>query len=440
MHEWTILTEGYPPHSGGKVTIIKSKRHHAVRLVKSLGALAATPIVLFLMLYLIFVIGYIAGVSSRGFGDLMNLVLNMPNTWRLLGIFAGCLLLASLIPRIARSLKVVLFGEKFIFDSEQGILLKDNRIIVQFNEVKRLEVKVSAGEMSNDYQLAVRLNNKGKVVIADSTNLEAIRELTREIVSVTDFRTVRIKPGLWPRTQAGHTDRWSVEHRSGEADEVGSHSGFRKTRPYLTFQLVTQHKLENVVKHRYASQIAALEKLGFGDLCIYVETAAPFSLVLAFPIVVMMLANREIIRIRGLLRFSIAHALLALEEYGAMAWVSAQGICFETNFTDGTWVRSTPRSSEDIGHRIVVHKYPSRSTARDAWNFHQDKVDKLVLQGRRLNTNVQFADYVEAALFEAHVLKHEMTSVSFIWIAIVGLLFSLVLGVLMLIIWSAAGM
>ena len=89
MHEWTILTEGNPPYTGCKVTIIKSKRHHAFRLVKSLGFLAATPIVLFIMLYLIFIIGDIAGVPSEGFGDLIDLVLNMPNTWRLLGIFAN---------------------------------------------------------------------------------------------------------------------------------------------------------------------------------------------------------------------------------------------------------------------------------------------------------------------------------------------------------------
>ena len=202
MHEWTILTEGNPPYTGCKVTIIKSKRHHAFRLVKSLGFLAATPIVLFIMLYLIFIIGDIAGVPSEGFGDLIDLVLNMPNTWRLLGIFAGCLLLASLMPGIARSLKVVLFGEKFIFDGEQGVLLKDNRIVVQFNEVKRLEVKVSTGEMSNDYQLAVRLKSKRKVAVADSTNLEAIRELAREIVDVAGFRVVRIDPSIW-RTTVG---------------------------------------------------------------------------------------------------------------------------------------------------------------------------------------------------------------------------------------------
>lgn len=206
MREWTILTEGEPPYTGRKVTIIQSRLRHIVVLMVSIGILVFVPASLLILPWVFPVI--LGEHPPMSIADLVNrilLALQLELREPLLLIITiptvvGFLFLSGIIPRIARSLKIIVLGEKLVFDGEQDILFKDNRAIAQFSEVERLEVTVFAGSEGPDsYRLAVRLSDRRKVVIARSTKLASIRELAREIVSVTDFRIVQIKSRWFDR-------------------------------------------------------------------------------------------------------------------------------------------------------------------------------------------------------------------------------------------------
>jgi hypothetical protein len=174
--------------------------------VKALGFLAAMPIVLLLILYLLFVITNIWGQTSPTptLGDLIDGIRSMPTDWWFWGVLPGCILLAKIIiPGIAGSLKIALLGEETVFDSEQGILLRDGKIAAQIDEIERLEVATFGGYGSEGpsahYRLAAKLKGKRKFIVARSFNLESIRELAREIVSVTGLRVVQVKPRWFER-------------------------------------------------------------------------------------------------------------------------------------------------------------------------------------------------------------------------------------------------
>jgi hypothetical protein len=206
MREWTILTEGEPPYTGRKVTIIQSRLRHTFLLVMSIGALVAPPAFLLVFPWVLPVI--FGERSPMSADDLVNrtllalrLLLREPLILSIMiPTVVGFVLVLGVIPRIARSLKIIILGEKLVFDGEQGILFKDNRAIAEFDEVERLEVTVFGNSEGPDsYRLSVRLQDKRKVVIARSTKLKSIRELAREIVSVTDFRIVQARSSFFDR-------------------------------------------------------------------------------------------------------------------------------------------------------------------------------------------------------------------------------------------------
>ena len=206
MREWTILTEGEPPYTGHKVTVIQSRPRHIFLLVMSIGILVA-PLA-FLLVFPLALPVILGEYSPISVDELVNqtllalrLLLREPLILSIMiPAVVGFVFISGAIPRIARSLKIVILGEKLVFDGEQDILFKDNRAIAQFDEVKRLEVTAFGdSEGPNSYRLAVRLKNKRQVIVARSRQLKSIRELAREIVSVTDFRIVQAPSSFFDR-------------------------------------------------------------------------------------------------------------------------------------------------------------------------------------------------------------------------------------------------
>jgi len=122
---------------------------------------------------------------------LLNMNLDKGNISGIMIIFwLAPLMLAK---ELLRSLKVVLSGEKYSFDSDRKIIEKDDKRIAQFNEIERILVRtVRYGDGPDEYNLSLVFNNK-KIRIEQSRNLTEILNAAEEIAELINIEIVREK-------------------------------------------------------------------------------------------------------------------------------------------------------------------------------------------------------------------------------------------------------
>jgi len=159
------------------------------RLILILFILAAAPACALLLTCLGSYL--IPGARPRDLDDLVNTImpsLGFPGLW-----IVECVLLMIFVRRIIRALKIVAFGEVFVFDKNQGFL-RNGRTIAQFSEIQGLLVTVFREADSIDrYRLAVKLAGKRDMVIVhNSTEADAVRELYRAIAAITGILVFQV--------------------------------------------------------------------------------------------------------------------------------------------------------------------------------------------------------------------------------------------------------
>ena len=162
------------------------------------------------------------------------------------------------------------------------------------------------------------------------------------------------------------------------------------------------------LRHRYETEIASLQRLGFQVLDCLLESEPPFSAVLQLPMLLLMLLKREVLALQPPLRLGVATILLQHPDPSTVALCMGKGVKFYTGFTDETLLISgtfqsyaIPRASSQI-----IKLFPSPSID-SAWSAHCESVRKLEAQGRQVRPTTTFAEFRELSEHEEDLSQYD---------------------------------
>lgn len=178
------------------------------------------------------------------------------------------------------------------------------------------------------------------------------------------------------------------------------------------YQQITKPEIARRVQARYSATITSLKQQGFDELCVCGETMFPLSAVVLFPLVLVMLGRREIVRIHRPLRITLCYQLLVSKQYATYALVFAFGVKFYTNFTDGTGLVSAnvvaplmPQTVADDEGKF--YRYAAARSLQSAWEFHQSLVNNFKRAGKTPRGEPSLENYVALSRREAErIIQH----------------------------------
>ncbi len=175
---------------------------------------------------------------------------------------------------------------------------------------------------------------------------------------------------------------------------------------------IKDFRLQSRVRTRYASEISALETLGFRHLAFKLEARAPFSALAYLPLLPLMRRAKEILVFPFPLRLAAANVLFIHPEPPTIATCMGLGVKFYTNFSD----RSLLISSTLLSHAALqdpgIHnpnsqivRTPPYRTLEEAWLSHMSQIARLEATGKKISSTGSFADYVEISEREGADLR-----------------------------------
>jgi hypothetical protein len=152
--------------------------------------------------------------------------------------------------------------------------------------------------------------------------------------------------------------------------------------------------ISDELKERYKPDIETLENEGFSLFSLHQETVWPFSVLIFFPIYLIMKSNDEFVKIESPLKITTYHLIFTLKSHSTYAYVYGMGCKFYTNFTDGTWlVSNTGQRARDKKVIILARDYETITTEK-FWERHKSKVIELQENGKQLNPHLSFDTWV----------------------------------------------
>jgi hypothetical protein len=148
------------------------------------------------------------------------------------------------------------------------------------------------------------------------------------------------------------------------------------------------------LKKRFGKEVEVLDQEGFRFFSLHQERIWPFSVLLFFPVYVMM-ANNDHVRIEAPLRITSYHLMYVSKDEATFAYVFGLGCKFYTKFVDGTWlVSNTVQDLRD--EKVVILKRDSEAASTDqVWKKHDTKVQEYQAKGLQLARRVSFGDWVD---------------------------------------------
>lgn len=148
------------------------------------------------------------------------------------------------------------------------------------------------------------------------------------------------------------------------------------------------------LKIRFQQDIQVLEQEGFSFFSLHRETIWPFSVVLFFPVYLMM-AGSEFVRVEPPLRITSYHLMYVCKEQATLAYVYGLGCKFYTKFADGTWlVSNTVQSLRD--EKVVTLKRESEEIPTEkVWNRHRAKLLEYQVKGLQPAAHLSYEGWVE---------------------------------------------
>src|SRR5574338_115057 len=134
--------------------------------------------------------------------------------------------------------------------------------------------------------------------------------------------------------------------------------GLKKTRggnvSMFHYRQSFDNSISDALKKRFTKEIEVLEGSGFRFFSLHQEVIWPFSVILFFPVYIMMAGNEDV-QVEWPLRITSYHLIYISEDGATFAYVYGLGAKFYTKFRDGTWVVSnTAQSIRD--EKVVVQK------------------------------------------------------------------------------------
>jgi hypothetical protein len=162
----------------------------------------------------------------------------------------------------------------------------------------------------------------------------------------------------------------------------------------ISYRQAHDDSISDELKRRFSEEVEALEHEGFRFLSLQQEINWPFSVILFFPVYVLM-ATKEYVRVEPPLRITSYHLMYVSEDRATLAYVYGLGPKFYTRFIDGTWlVSNTAQSSRD--EKVIVQKRDDEVRATDQiWKMHHGRVQEYRAKGLQLAAQVSFEDWME---------------------------------------------
>jgi hypothetical protein len=173
------------------------------------------------------------------------------------------------------------------------------------------------------------------------------------------------------------------------------------------------------LKKRFWKEVEVLEQAGFRFFSLHQETIWPFSVLLFFPVYVLM-ASTEDVRVEPPLRITSYHLMYVSKDEATFAYVYGLGCKFYTRFMDGTWlVSNTAQSIRD--DKVVVQKRDEEAaTTEQVLKRHYAKVQELQAQGLQLATRVSFDNWVEIESRFDQSSVVSVVSLGIVWLMLLG--------------------
>ena len=173
------------------------------------------------------------------------------------------------------------------------------------------------------------------------------------------------------------------------------------------------------LKKRFWKEVEVLEREGFRFFSLHQEAIWPFSVILFFPVYVLMASNEDV-RIEPPLRITSYHLLYISKDEATFAYVYGLGCKFYTRFMDGTWlVSNTAQSTRD--EKVIVQKRDEKATTTEqVLKHHYAKVQELQAKGLQLATRVSFDQWVEieSRFDQSNVIS--VVSLGIVWLMVLG--------------------
>ena len=177
--------------------------------------------------------------------------------------------------------------------------------------------------------------------------------------------------------------------------------------------------ISNDLKKRFWKEVEVLEQEGFRFFSLHQETIWPFSVILFFPVYVLMTSNEDV-RVEHPLRIVSYHLMYISKDEATFAYVYGLGCKFYTRFMDGTWlVSNTAQSIRD--EKVIVQKREEEAaTTAQVLKNHYAKVQQLQAKGLQLATRVSFDNWVdiESRFDQSNVIS--VVSLGIVWLMFLG--------------------
>jgi len=177
--------------------------------------------------------------------------------------------------------------------------------------------------------------------------------------------------------------------------------------------------ISDALKKRFRKEVDVLEQAGFRFFSLHQEAIWPFSVLLFFPVYVLMASNEDV-RVEPPLRITSYHLMYISKDEATFAYVYGLGCKFYTRFMDGTWVVSnTAQSIRD--EKVIVQKRDEEATTTEqVLKRHFAKVQELQAKGLQLARRVSFDQWleIESRFDQSNVIS--VVSLGIVWLMLVG--------------------
>jgi hypothetical protein len=173
------------------------------------------------------------------------------------------------------------------------------------------------------------------------------------------------------------------------------------------------------LKKRFWKEVEVLGHEGFRFFSLHQEAIWPFSVILFFPVYVLMARNEDV-RVEPPLRITSYHLMYVSKDEATFAYVYGLGCKFYTKFMDGSWlVSNTAQSIRD--EQVIVQKRDEEATSTEqVLKHHYAKVQELQAKGLQLATGVSFDQWVEieSRFDQSNVVS--VVSLGIVWLMFLG--------------------
>lgn len=198
----------------------------------------------------------------------------------------------------------------------------------------------------------------------------------------------------------------------------------------ISYNQSHDRSISEALKQRFRRDVVTLEDSGFRFFSMHQEVIWPFSVILFFPVYVMMAANEEV-RVESPLRITSYHLLYVSKDEATFAYVYGLGCKFYTKFTDGTWLVSNTAQKTQNEKVVVQKRIQEGIPTGQVLKSHDAKVRQLQASGLQPVTRLTFDDWVS--------IDSQFNQDNLISLASSGLVWwIIVLGIIYLVVTSAA--